>query len=556
MAEYTDAEKTIIRRDLEAGKIAPDLVPKARQVLGITEAPVTAPAAPLKSPIHIDITKGQNAPAASLQTGATMRAATPTEVQAGEEVRRQELAQLPQRHALPPVLSGLPGEEYMSAPELFTMGAALGVNLLTTGGGAALAGVPGAVVGSGVGRAINKRLGLEEPGVVGDVLAYAAPLMPGGVKGAKDLPKTLLRYSRAGRAMTAAEEATQAAREAWATRARELGIKEAAGKSAAGSARMLPGMFAPPIPASNLYAQFSRDFGEFAVVMEDANKAAAGVLNQLGGHFEVLQQPRMQAIATEMLATQNANVTQVHQWLKDLGPMTRRRNVTDPTTRGAARQLYRGLQESLTTVPGASASLKAANTAARKEFALDDLEGLIRRAVSGPSRLPRLNGEGLAKQVRILGDEDQLFRGSFTESEWRTLSANLDALAEASPSGARPPAQYPAYPPAADPRDYLKFPSTGRLAAEVAIAGTEGAMRGHLGPYVAAGLGLATADVAGYGLARLLLTPGMQPILRRMILPSGAIDPRAMVIFSAAARLPWAGGPTSNQRIESTAPEK
>lgn len=873
MAEYTDAEKAIIQRDLEAGKIAPDLVPKARQVLGLTEALTPAPVSsgPLPSRISIDITKGPGAPSPALQTGATMRAATPAEVQAGEEVRRQERAQLPQRHELPPVLSWLPGAEMMSSPELVTMGAALGVNLLTTGAGATLGGVPGAVVGSGAGRALNKRLGLEEPGIMGDVLAYTAPLIPGGVKGAANLPKTLLRYSRAGRAMTAAEEATQAAREAWSAQTRDIGSRTGMARQAATEqaaqqtledrikwaaatrqkqveyaraahqarqeayqatqelqqayatkradvyqaaldkakdaqatyrqaqqeytaavhaqqsgverARVLPRQFLPQMPGRTtadiredmrlldaggaegaavlrrlnvttpqealqklyaeartatelrtptevptsatgmpsaadpyktalgqwkvplrdipseqlelqdfikqqggikfadeelqgefaallsrresgiwglqnnnsgktpqqfaemaaergfiptadkqslldalhesvsggrpvysqyrltpgelaassailgerphglpqtasaiLYDRFAKQYGTEIATLTPANAAAQGVLQQFGQHFEALQPGRMQAIATEILASQHAPVSTVHQWLKDLGPLTRHR---EGTIRGAAKQLYAGLLEVMESIPGAPEALRQANRAARREFAVEDLERLVRRAVhTGNDGLPRLSAGPLIDRIARLGEEDPLFRGSFSATEWQTLESNLKALAglpqipprvprvpgnivvkdigpppapvapkavqepryapfpaERVP-GAVPEPRYPAYPPATDPRTQLHPLSLGRLGAEAVITGTELGMRGHVGPWGASMIALASADVAGYGLARLLLTPRAQPWLRKMITPSGTIDPRVLTVFSAAARLPWSAGAT------------
>jgi hypothetical protein len=599
--------------------------------------------------------------------------------------------QSPPKTTVPETLQWLPGAEivpFLSEREqerlvletshLIKAAAALGINIGgTTAGGVvgamtgpfAGAGIPlGAMGGSLLAREANKKLGLEEPGIGGDILAAAAPLIPPIVKGGKDLLKTGVRYSRAGRALTAADAETQAELEQWAAKTRELGTDYAAKQQAAAqvaeqatledrmkwaaqarqkgvehaqavhkarleaaqatqeaqqayqtrqagayqdaldkakdaqanyrravqsyregvqaqrqgveTARGIPPTFAPAVPSAQLYERFVEQTGAYPVSLTRANEAAQHVLQQLGGHFEALQPSRMQAIATEVLASQRASVSQVHQYLKDLGPLTRN---TDGRIRGAAKQLYAGLQNALETVPEASGLLRQANAAARREFALEDLERLIRRAVHiGNDGFPRLDAGRIVTNLLRLGEEDTLFRGSFTAEEWRRLAGNVQQLTGlpqiparvpaipgpitvkdvgAAPGAVQPKnvpfphiAPYPAtVPPKAvsEPR-YPTFPTPAtpalrpmsgwRLGAELGIPLAEQIMRGHVGPYGAVGAGLAVADAVGYGLARILIQPNMQPLLRRMIQPSGHIDPRIVALFTGAVQYPWNPG--------------
>jgi hypothetical protein len=139
----------------------------------------------------------------------------------------------------------------------------------------------GAVGGSLLAREVNKRLGLEEPGLFGDVVAGAGPLLPY----AGDAGRALLRQSRAGRALRDAQtahaaqvatalresvEATQKAQhvyaeqgwQAYQTALAEAKQKQAqyrqavadyqaaiqAHQEAITTARALPGRYAPPAP--------------------------------------------------------------------------------------------------------------------------------------------------------------------------------------------------------------------------------------------------------------------------------------------------------------------
>jgi hypothetical protein len=97
--------------------------------------------------------------------------------------------------------------------------------LISTGGqlgGFALGGVPGEIGGSLLARKVNVALGLEEPGLGGDIASVAVPPLARGV--VKALP-AVARATRAGQAVTEAGEQTATATEA----ARQQTLQEAAG---------------------------------------------------------------------------------------------------------------------------------------------------------------------------------------------------------------------------------------------------------------------------------------------------------------------------------------
>lgn len=102
-------------------------------------------------------------------------------------------------------------------------GAATGVSGVTTGIGAAVGGRfggtlgagLGGLIGSGVGRGINVVTGLEEPGWVGDVASVAIPGLQAGYGAAKAGLRGLVKGSRGWKAVSAADEANAAARQAY-----------------------------------------------------------------------------------------------------------------------------------------------------------------------------------------------------------------------------------------------------------------------------------------------------------------------------------------------------
>src|SRR6266851_6885420 len=92
------------------------------------------------------------------------------------------------------------------------LGTGAGAALGTLGGPFAGATIPmGAMVGSYASREINKYLGLEEPGLGGDLTAFAAPLALPAWNVVKNTVGTIARYSPAGRAIRVADEATATA---------------------------------------------------------------------------------------------------------------------------------------------------------------------------------------------------------------------------------------------------------------------------------------------------------------------------------------------------------
>lgn len=82
----------------------------------------------------------------------------------------------------------------------------------------------------------------------------------------------------------------------------------------------------------------------------------------------------------------------------------------------------------------------------------------------------------------------------------------------------------------------------------VAMAG------GHATGHQEIALGLAGADALSYGLARMLLRPNMQPLLRRLMQPGGRVDARAMALWNAAVQHPEVYHLLADERTEEGAP--
>ncbi len=582
MAELDAAHKAYF----ETGQVWDKLTPEAQQDLwynrGVRPAGKPAPTPPSTPTASLPPSATPPAPP---QARAIMQPATPAPAVSAQE--REAFSWLPGAEAL----QVLPEQtrqrfvdtELLRAPELGKMAAALGLDIVLTAGGGALgaltgpfagAGVPmGAMAGSMVSREIKKRYGLEEPGMTGDIVAAAGPLVPSLLKAPRDIAGGMARISRAGQALRDAQQknmaAQQAAQEAFAkkqvTMYEEMTYKaqEAqrtyrqalqeynAAKQAQGAgtaqARGIPGQFAPPQPASALYRDLTAQYGQQPVILTKAQEAAEQVQEKLGLSLEARQPGPLQHLATNILELdEKSTVGQVQQYLKDVGPLTRS---SDSRIRAAAKQLYYGLQDALETAPQGRDALRAANKAARREFAVSDLEQAVESAISiGNDGLPRIAAGSLRTKVgRLLNpnakEYDELFAGSFTPAERQQLVSNLDALAGIPQLGGKPPAQPgsirarpPTYEPPATVEPQLKPPTPGRMVSELVGPTLYGMFGGHPGHGAIVGTALATADMMSYGISKLLLTPGMRPVLEKLVQSGGRVDPRALALFNAAVQ--------------------
>jgi len=222
----TDAQKQTISEQWNT--LTPERQEKAQR-LGVTP-PAPASAAPLATPTPAPL-GGQtvSAPGGAPATTPTWKismtdpAEPPTLPAASKPDGTQTKALVPVPEQSWKDLLGTEKSvtEFLEPHHLLKMGAALGINVLGTGAGAALgaatgpfagAAIPlGAMAGSYASRDINKRLGLEEPGLGGDITALTAPLALPAWNAVKNTAGTIARYSPAGRAIRTADEATQAA---------------------------------------------------------------------------------------------------------------------------------------------------------------------------------------------------------------------------------------------------------------------------------------------------------------------------------------------------------
>jgi hypothetical protein len=607
-------------------------------------APVAAPAAPApdaKAGYEVDVVlnpQGAQAPAAP-------PAAPTAETQVGL-LQQQEQGRLaaerevgsPTRPA--PTLADLGGaelwtipQEYYTpkpAPDLLRPAGALAIPTMTTAIGSVF-GVPGMLAGAYLGRRANVALGLEPEGLGGDVASVALPALPaiwGAVKGATGW---LARGSRAGQAVSTADEATTAAQKAYqeemalrqakeaattarATQRRELALArhergEAARQAkqaqqeqisfqtaeeqtaqqrqayqqqveqyeqavtgqqqAVQTARALPASFAPETPSRTLYNRFRDIAPDAQVPLTTLQETAAGLQQQVSRGFETVTPTRLQSVLDEVQRLPEVvDGLTVHRLMQDIGPLTRSPN---SQIRGAAKQLYAGFQDALekgaSTLPETAEArqvLLAANRAARREFALEDVRRIIRRA--GISRTPegevRFNAARTLDQLERLYEENALFRGGWQPEEWQQLTERVGALTQtpripATRPGAAPEPVQPKAVEPFEPRPFQeppeRIPTPGRpppgppepavptlppkteLAQAVrTIAASAGAVDWLLG---GPGLGstVAALPFAADLANNLLLRQDGQRLLRSLMRADGTID-RAKVLALAGGR--------------------
>lgn len=495
--------------------------------------------------------------------------------------------------------------------------AATGISVAGTAGGAALGGltspvtgpvgpVVGAAAGSLAARKANVALGFEEPGTLGDVVSAAAPVIPAvpvlaragknlvvraagaGAQGAIDTAatKTAAQAARLAEAEAAAMAANDAAQVAYrakgaavANDARlaaqaaqqryeaELAAYQStvmAQETAVGTARSLPATARPETPSWVTYQKLRDVAPTSPVNITQAQEAASRLTSELGERLPTAQPSRLQSLLSDIQERETTTtLAVVHEDLKVLGPLTRS---GDSTTRRVAKQLYGALQESLEAsadqLPATAAGrdlLRTANAAARREFAVQDLEQLVRRAVTiGDDGLPRLAPGRLLTQLDRLAESDAMFRGSFTPAELTSMRADFARLAGTPKIPARAPqAPVPVIPkdvgpapapvvparlaslrarPPVEP-DYPS-PSGARILAEIGTGLGGGVLTGHPITGAVVGGATASADYAYAVLSRALLTPRGRAILAAAHEPGGRISPTTLAALAEVVKLP------------------
>jgi hypothetical protein len=257
---------------------------------------------------------------------------------------------------------------------------------------------------------------------------------------------------------------------------------------------------------------------------------------QLGLSMPAMQPTKMQQILDTIVQMKDrGSVAQVHQALKDLGPLTRS---TDSKTRGIAKQLTHGLQDSLRIsapewpeTAGATQLLQQATGAWRQESAVLDLQDLVR--VNGPV-LKYKNGELLMNPDALMGRVEQMltdqkrfpfFAGSLSEADRARLLADVQNF-KGTPTGTLklPPPPEPVKP---------ELPAyTGTRASIEGLITLGGMQMGSSGMKVAGAI--LTYEALSYGLAKAMLSDTLRPMVLQAM-KSGQFSPQLYGILGAIA---------------------
>ena len=522
---------------------------------------------------------------------------------AGQYVRESLTGPIPQEYYAP-----------KPAPDLLGQAGALAIPTMTTAIGAGVLGVPGALGGAYLGRRVNVALGLEPEGTLGDVLSVAPLAVPAVVGGAKAAARGVTRWSRAGQAIQQADEAARTAQQTYQEGVEAAAQQTAAQREAAvaqqqqreaqyqqrlqqqqtraqaaheareaeqarayaaevqqyeqavtgqgqavTTARGLPAHYGPETPARTLYNRFRDLAPDAQVPLTTLQETAAGIQQQVSRGFETVTPTRLQAVLDEVQRLPEViDGLTVHRLMQDIGPLTRSPN---SQIRGAAKQLYAGFQDALEQgaahlpeTAEARQVLLAANRAARREFAVDDVQRIVRRATSRtPEGQVRFNAARALDQLDRLFEENALFRGSWTPEEWQGLTSQFGELTQAPriprPPGAAPvptPFQPPAPPARRAPYTTWKpdvpgpappepvvptMPAQSALATSVRqILRGGGGINWLLGGPAGTVTGLAAgADVTAEIVQHLLLRQDGQRYLRALLNADGTINREAMI---------------------------
>jgi hypothetical protein len=339
-------------------------------------------------------------------------------------------------------------------------------------------------------------------------------------------------------------------------------------------AQALPEAYMPPEipghagqPTSHvLYNQLAESAGDTPIDMLPAQQVALTVQEQLGVSVPSMQPSRIQRIINDIHDLGNtASFAQVHQLLKDLGPLTRS---TDGKTRGAAKQLFAGLTNETRQAGPLAETLRQANAAWRKEETLHEFQRQILRPggtvlnYNAQGELT-LNPRNLLNATERFLARDPFAAGSFSPAELAAFRRDIRSFIATPPmpSGTpllpgpitvknvptpvrEPPAaiEPPRYtfPPVAAPftppppvEPTITPPSFGRLAMDVGKGVLAGVPFGG-STALKLGTGYAVADLFEYMVSRALLNPQLRPLVLQAIRPNGTLDP---ALFGTLATL-------------------
>jgi transglycosylase-like protein with SLT domain len=378
-------------------------------------------------------------------------------------------------------------------------GAALGTTVGAPFGLSVPLGILGEAGGSYAARWLNVKLGLEEPGTLGDVLSVATPVAGRAVLGAgKALVRNLPGASAIGHELGEQALEQLPGRYAPQTASRTL-FQQAAGQN-------------PPLPVGNL------------------NQAAAAIVQHENSLAPGFRQPKLRRAAqdlTDVIAGYQGRVPMqvLEDYRQRLGLMIGQASEENWPQLAGLRRMYAALhsdleQAALQGTPGAQ-TLREAIHASRQEHALDELTNLWspgRGITTVEGNLANVHGRRILDNFDNLMARDRTFAGSFTPEQAQEIRTTLQDVARMTN---RSPTE--------------RGPLAGQTMQWVGRAiGLERAI--HADPASAIAIGL-TVEAAPYAIAALLQTaPGRAAVRQAFLQGDGRLTSAGLAILNQALR--------------------
>lgn len=273
------------------------------------------------------------------------------------------------------------------------LGAVAGTAALGPAGG-----IAGELAGSFGARKLNVALGLEEPGMVGDVASVGVP----------------------------------AALRAVGPIARRLpGVSAVLHERGAAQLDALPGAIRPPSPSGPMYERISQV--NPSIPTKNLQNQITSTLSHEATKADRLQNTELKGIAEsikEQIDTYGDKLPFQNLWadLKAVGEKIGKARAEGGEGYGALRQFYKAIFDDMdaaaSSVGGqtnaAVQALKVANRSARREFAAGDFAEIINRNINRARQgdaLVSVNGSSMLKAFQKELRNDDLFMGSFTQPE-------------------------------------------------------------------------------------------------------------------------------------------
>lgn len=352
--------------------------------------------------------------------------------------------------------------------------------------------VAGEAAGSYGGRQANVALGNEQPGMGGDVLAAAGPVVARAV-GA--IAPAIVR--------------------------RLPGSAGAQHEMMAERLRAQPAAQAPPTTAQTLYRAVAQQ-GNPAIPAQQLRQTAQDVLAAEMRHGASLRNPTIVGVARDIdaLAARYPNgipMDRLYETMQRVGEMVGAARRSGGTETRALNRLYASFHEAIehasqTNIPGAE-TLRQAIAASRQEHAVRRLGRLVGQGRGIEEQQATgytfVKGKKMLNEFDRLVADDDVFRGSFTHEQLQEMRSLFQ---EAS--------RLPALPtPSGTPR------GSGAAATRAALGSLFGGPAG------------AAIAVSGHEvIARAMMTAPGRAMLRAALEGRGGLTPQALAVLNTALR--------------------